>query len=525
MGQFGVDVLVEDNSVLNIEPARKRSEFGLEVSGFDLSSGENHTAVELHATRSCLVANKNSTINMADLGAFPVNWNRTSTGQIYLNNGFDYPIDTFDTSAFTSSGCLQFYPNPQDTSAIDDYDLDDLATGKGFTTTEFPTFTQTAGVLRFFDTNDIIGSVMTNDQVENLTQGGVCVRATEDSVVNAKNVHFPVGTNDSPLDGFYYTTSGNLCNRYMIWNIADTSRLNASYLSVSGMHPASIQYHGPSAIWASSVDGTNIGQDYDIPASGAPLGTPGTGSLSVLDVFGAGSGVWVVPSGVDINSTFNRFYPVSGAMNDQTASALTQAGINVSGLTTYKIGSTPHTSKNQGVFRIYWTPRSSARALQTDLSGYLKGSPMQHVADGPISGVLGPAYQIFAQGYNCSADLSAVVPTGATNASGDFPDLLRLSYDSDGDTIPDQLWTSGFYYCADMLDENPTQCILDESAARTFANAQHASVGIAGTPRKVTIIRAREDAAGNRLSESYVGDASGSLGFKSAAIFDLSRDN
>ena len=74
-----------------------------------------------------------------------------------------------------------------------------------------------------------------------------------------------------------------------------------------------------------------------------------------------------------------------------------------------------------------------------------------------------------------------------------------------------------------MLDENPTQCILDESAARTFANAQHASINIAGTPRKVTIIRARD--AGQRLSEAYVGDTSGTLGFKSASIFDLSRDN
>ena len=50
MAQFGVDVLVENNSVLNIEPARKRDEFGLEVSGFDLGSAANHTSVELHAT-------------------------------------------------------------------------------------------------------------------------------------------------------------------------------------------------------------------------------------------------------------------------------------------------------------------------------------------------------------------------------------------------------------------------------------------------------------------------------------------
>jgi hypothetical protein len=117
------------------------------------------------------------------------------------------------------------------------------------------------------------------------------------------------------------------------------------------------------------------------------------------------------------------------------------------------------------------------------------------------------------------------VPTGKTNASGDFPDLLKLSYDSNGDGVHDQLWTSGFYYCNEMLEDNPTQCLVDESAAETFANAKNASVGMAGRPRKVTLYRARLDDPSNRASESYVGDTSGSLGFKSAAIFDLSRDN
>ena len=97
-----------------------------------------------------------------------------------------------------------------------------------------------------------------------------------------------------------------------------------------------------------------------------------------------------------------------------------------------------------------------------------------------------------------------------------------MSYDSDGDGIFDELWTSGFYYCSEMVEDNPTQCILDESAAKVFANSQHASVGIAGTPVKVTLVRARVN---DRGSEAYVGDTSGSLGFKSASIFDLSRDN
>jgi len=531
IGQFGVDVLVENNSTLNIEPARSRDAFGLEVSGFDLSSQANHTSVELHSTRACLVANKNSTINIADLGSFPANWSRTAAGTVLLDAGFDYPVNTFNTSAYTGSGSLQFYPNPQDTGAINGNYLADLgnAAGLNLIISDPPVFTTLNYINRFFAKQNIINTPLNNDHIKNLTQGGVCLRATEDSVVNVKNVHFPVGTNTSPMDGLYYTTSGTDCDKLMIWNIADSSRLNASFLSVSGMWPGSTDYHGPSSIYASSVDGTNGGNAYDIPAYGAPVNTPDTGSLSVLDTFGAGSSVWVIPSGVSINSPFDAFYPISGIVNDETASSLAGAGINVSGGTTYLYGSTPHTSNNQGVFRIYWTPKSSSKVLQTDLSGYFKGAaPHGGVGGGPFSGVIGPAYQTFAQGYNCSAPLSSLIITdsgGNDITSGTYPDLLKLSYDSDGDGIPDQLWTSGFYYCSEMLEENPTQCMLDESAGGTFANAKNASVGMSGRPKKVTLYRSRSDLPANRGSEAYVGDTSGSLGFKSSAIFDLSRDN
>ena len=67
--------------------------------------------------------------------------------------------------------------------------------------------------------------------------------------------------------------------------------------------------------------------------------------------------------------------------------------------------------------------------------------------------------------------------------------------------------------------------MLDESAGFTFANAQNASVGLGGRPRRVTIYRSRSDSEDNRGSEAYPGDASGAVGFKSANIFDLKRDN
>ena len=528
LGQFGVDILVENNSTLNIEPARVRDAFGLEVSAFDLSSGANHTSIELHSTRACLVANKNSVINMADLGDFHANWGRnSSTGGAMITAGVDYPSNTFDTSAFTSSGSLQFYPNPQDPTAITELRLDALthSAGLNFTVPDFPIFEAQVGLNRFFQPSEIINTSYSNNLTK-VTQGGVCLRATQDSVVNVKNVHFPIGTNTSPLDGHYYTTSGSNCDKLMIWNIADTSRLNASFLSVSGMWPGSTQYHGPSGIYASSVNGTLAGDANEAPAYGAPSSTPDTGTLSVYDAFGAGSSVWIPPSGVTINNPFDAFYPLSSNqvrdVNPETGAILVDAGINVSGTTTYKWGAGPHQSDNQGVFRIYWSPKSSAKALQSDLSGYYKGSAPH---TGPFSGVLGPAYQTFAQGYNCSGALSALVHTDGSNLSGTYPTLLKLSYDSDGDSIPDQLWTSGFYYCNEFLEENPTQCMLDESASKTFANSRNASVGLAGRPKKVTVYSSKSNAAANRTAEAYVGDVSGALGYKSSTIFDLSRDN
>jgi len=491
VAQFGVDVLAKDNSVINFEPRRIEGSYAPDNQSFALSSPQNHTTVELHSTRSCLVAQRNSTINMRDLGAFPANWASTPSGTLMLEKA-DYILPA---SGDVSAGSMQFFANPQDSGVIATSGVNTIPTvSVPLTPTLAGGRTNTLLVNDggYSNPNFNPGSDRTSTAM-----GGVCLRAVEDSVVNVHNSHFPVPPNGSPADGLFFDASGDDCDKFNIWNIADSSRLNASYVSLSGMHPISCLQHGPSAIYSGT----------DALASGAPSGTPDTGSLSILDAFGAGSAVWVVPSGVDVNSQFERFYPVSGGINGETASALSEAGINVSGTTAYTFG-VSGAFNNRGFFRLYWSPKASAKLLQNNVA-----------TDGSFSGVVGPAYQIFSQGYNCSGDLSAIVPENETNASSVAPDLLKLSYDSDSDGIYDQLWTSGFYYCGEMLEENPTQCILDESAADMFANARNASVGLAGRPRKATIYSDSTE----RNGESYSGDEI--KGFKSASIFDLSRDN
>jgi len=487
IAQFGVDVLAKDNSVMNFEPRRIKGTYTPDEISFGLSAQENHTTVELHSTRSCVVAQRNSTINVRDLGAFTQNWPRTTDGSAILE-GAAYSLQYEN---LVSGGSMQFFANPQD-AAVE-------TTAQTIPAVTVPlTSNKKSGCNTLLINDGGFAGVVNWAEREQTSLGGVCVRVVEDSVINVHNTHFLLPPNASPADGLYFDVSGSECDRFNIWNIADNSRLNASYLSLSGMHPISCLQHGPSAIY-SGTEGI---------AFEALSGTPDTGSLSILDAFGAGSSCWVIPQGVDVNSDFDRFSPVFANLGSDLAKAYTQAGINVSSTEEYTFGVSGGYS-NRGFFRLYWSPKSSAKLLQvdTDPNGV------------NFSGAVGPAYQIFSQGYNCSAPLSAIIPEGYTNASSVAPDLLKLSYDSDGDGVFDKLWTSGFYYCAEMLEENPTQCILDESAADTFANARNASVGLAGRPRKTTIYNDSTD----RIGESNPGDTI--RGFKSASIFDLARDN
>ena len=526
IGHFGVDVLVEDNSTLNISPAKTKNDRGFAASAFDLEDSGNHTSVELHSTRACLVADKNSVINLTDLGDYEYNWGRGTIGTQVLSNQTDWYSRESNVSALIHKGSLQFYPNPNDTTVVTDNSLGIITniTNK-LGLTQIPAF-NTAGsnlINTFLVTDDPANDSGTHDEASRglISKGGVCVRVLGGSIINAHNVHFPSGNQGGFLDGTIYNVSGSHCDRLMIWNIADTSRLNASYLSVSGLYPTDAAYHGPSALWvSSSVQGTN--DPTYVIASGAPLGTPDTGRLSVLDAFGAGSSLqWGTTSGIDVNSPFDRALPAQlvGASQIYTSQSV-DLGLTVSSTESLFYGF-DGSSANTGPFRIYWSVSPAAKVLATDMSGYAYGG--NNTAN--FSGVVGPAYQIFAQGYNLSAEASALNLVGGSNASSVYPQLLKFSKDTDGDGIPNAYATSGFYYCSEFVEDNPTQCMLDESAAATFANSKNASLGSSGRPKKVTVYKAEAGSVSNRGSEAYQGDSEATVGFRSANVFDLRRYN
>lgn len=419
--QVGVNFLADNNSNLSITPLQD-SDGKLLVSSFNLADNGNHTMVELHSTRACLVANKNSNIHMHDLGDKADKWARGPIGSA-LSATMDYDGDSLHTSA----GYVQFYPN----AVID-------PAGAGWVTV-------TPGNSYKFDTESIIPSKAykylfgVDGTFSGITTGGMCVRAVEDSLVHVNNVHFPAGWSNGSAVVYDYQGDDPLpgpeCSRLFIWNIADNSLLKASYVSVSGLYPADSGYFGPSGVWGGSA---------------APSSTPDTSSLSILDYYGA---------------TNEHVFGQASA-------------------------------KNFGPFRLYFSVDPAANYL---------------VASG-ANDLNGMARQLFSQGYSFSGNLSAAAG-GDVEGSG-YTSLLQ---NYDGVAI-----ASGFYYpSAMMFSPNTIKAVLDESAANTFVNAKHNSVGKSGLAKVVHIVQPNTSEIGGDSNTSY--DYGG--GLASVNNFDLDKDN
>jgi len=445
IAQFGVDILGEDNSVINIGPHRDRTNGAIDVSSFSLIDPANHTTVELHSTRSCIVVNKLSTLNIRDLGSYRLNWNRTNLGASAYSSGVDYRIESpyLGIEQYVSGGFIQFYPNPNDSY---DYTYDegkDDITGADGSRLPYENFANgTTSQPRYMLFNPVNKVPL---EFSAVTNGGMCVRAVNNSLVNLLNVNFPCGW-WNPSSVFYDTSAqgeNKYCSRLYIWNIADNSQIKASLLSVSGLFPANSGYIGPSGNWGSGTNSL-------IVASGLPATTPDTSSISILDYFGR---------------TYSNPFGKSGS------------------------------AENFGVFRLYFSV-----------------NPVVNVLTDTNSDTFGAINQIYSQGYQPSSNL-----VGLGTVSSLYPMLLQRN--SSNSIVP-----SGYYYCSAMID-NPSRvrAYLDESAAETFANAKHCSVGKSGLPKLVSIYFPYND---TKLGDS----AKNSVkvfgnGIKSLNVFDIERDN
>tara|TARA_R110000824_G_scaffold62437_2_gene165357 strand:- start:5622 stop:9242 length:3621 start_codon:yes stop_codon:yes gene_type:complete len=497
IAQFGVDVLADNNSTMSFNPPRDPQKGGCDASAFNLADGANHTMVELHSTRACLVADNGSVINMEHLGDFQRQWNRGSNGLVAVAST-DFSLSTaiasqgipyFNINTYVSAGSMQFYPNPNDdgdyiggspagieevgsnigpvsAGGVVGFGADHAFEGKavaGLGSEVYYKYLDSTKELWDADSHEANG-------LPTITGGGMCVRALHGSEVNVNNVHFPAGwANASSV--YYDSSSANLCDRLFIWNIADSSKLFASYISVSGCYPSDIGYFGPSSVWANP--------DSSV-AYAAPSATPDTSSLSVLDYFGTGPTGLILPT------------PSGGAL------------LNAFG---------PGTSQNQGPFRLFLSPDPVVNHM-SNLAGDQFGLPNQ----------------LFSQGYHYSGNLYV---SGAVSAlHGDvvkwnmpMSDVYRHNLAQLGQLATGSnagLGTSGFYYASEMLGEaNPT-IYLEESAANTFANAKHLSVGKSGLAKKVHIYQpytTQEGDSAKNANKQY------GRGYRSSSQFDLGKGN
>lgn len=447
IAKYGVDILVDNNSHLEITP-HKKIDGTLDVSGFNLATKGNHTTVELHATRACIVADKGSTVLMKDLGNYANFWGNGSYGASALVSGIDYDTDSnnLNYARYVSAGSLQFYPNPNDQFAYtNSFAVDNPTIGIYDSQNDVKNNTY-LGINYILPIGSNIGLMSNNYLFSGVTNGGMCLRALNGSKVKVDNVHFPAGW-WNPSSVIYESSAVDTnCSKLFIWNMADLSQLDAKYIIVSGQHPADAAYFGPTGVWSTTAG---------VFLSGAPSGTPDTSSLSVLDYYGR------APSAHRYANTV---------------------------------------ATNQGPFRIYFSVDPSinwAVATQTP----------------SLEGV---AKQVYSQGYNFSGNLYY-----PGNVSSFYKSVLTASGSTNH---PSAVRTDGFIYASSIVLNPFTQRILlDDSAANTFANSKHNTVGKSGLAKTVAIYFPYNDVYGGDSANAAT--RTRGHGVKSVNTFDLDKDN
>ena len=526
IAQFGYGAVADNNSTLEFCP-HKKNDFAVDPSGFALNASANHTSVEIHTNyHTCIAANNNSQIILEDLGSPVLIASETSP---------DYSPD----SRFVSAGSMQFFPNSANTDYIGAYagnrsDLSVLIPDAGETSDKMSEGTIGGPALGYnyylIDPWVTDASAVIRDTISN---GGMCVQAVGDSVVNVNNVHFLMGHLNA--DGTYLDPSATAagCNQLRIWNIADNSKLFASHIAVSGSDPSQLwdsrgvaHYHGPRATYLSGTDvegGT--GSIYDDSggaqgvvtagasvAYGARPDTPDTSALSVLDTFGLGVGVHPDQYKNSLEGTGQISSELSSLNAIRAGAGVNAAMGGASGDSIFGCLA----PSNIGPFRLYFSPKSEARFLS-----YVSGTTPAAWPAGKFRYALFAndtrPLQHLAQGYSLSG--GAGVHPNKEDVSAVTTALFTQDYASGTVDL------SGHYHPSALLvSDRGSQVYLDESASNLFANAKHCAAKPASgrANPKVSIFRSKTSTGGEGYAGTGATDAIGS-GLRSLSIFDIRR--
>ena len=495
IANYGVAALAEDNSTVSIGPALSKGDhFDESLDPLDPSG---HSQVELQATRACLVANNNSTIEMARCGA-------ESTG--HTINQYDVSSSSY---AKHSGSFIQFYPHAFTQELLSN-------TGGKSDGMLYKNTLNASGSTNRTSRGMGAAGVHTNHNL--VSTGGMCVRAIGGSNVIADQVNFEVRMPAKDLSGAYYNlegsgnegisvysgsgaiapasdTIGNSTNHYagskiFMWNVADTSRILASNLTVNTVDPSSAGFHGPAGRW---------GWTDQMSTSLGPLDYYGeTGAFNTV-IGGTGhSNHGPFRLMVGVNSDLMSY----GETIDEDYSGGT--GIEYGG--TLSLGGTAIFQLNsQG----YAAPGLMAKSVPgSDFRGHTDIETAQGhftVSGQPIFGARGTdTSSVTGGGANPRYLLSNPMISGYGVSSG----FNHLQAFPNFPIPPIHMEWQGYL-----------RNFLDESAAETFANAKH---GANKMVKLCSIFRSHTGyTSGGEGRDGFGNDCTYGLGVRSLNMFDM----
>lgn len=216
--RFGVPFLAENNSNFKVKPPTFiGTDNILDISGYNLipytganNLQPNHTKLEVHSTRACLVANKSSNIELFGLGGKVV---QGTTGNIldsvdvfatgYADSFIGDQNNQWDKS--TSGGYVKLYPNAFTSGVMTTFAA---RVSLSPTAVENETFNITNPYIKTPDT------AADSNYHRNGMTGGMCVRAVEDSKVDVNLVNFHFQGAPSSVSGVYYNLRGTGCELF-----------------------------------------------------------------------------------------------------------------------------------------------------------------------------------------------------------------------------------------------------------------------------------------------------------------------
>lgn len=191
ISRFGIGVLAENNSTMAFKtPTLTHNSIPQKVR-LGLTTGDNQTKIEIHATRACVVANKNSSIIGYQIGGAIGLPTITTNPRLNTAAASDSDLSSIWVNTNQES-YIQFYPNPFTSSIL----------GDGYY--------EGTGASPYTRTDRLIAS----GSAANICAGGMAVRAVNNSIVDFSLVNFLFPYVASSISGVIYSYTGSGGEKY-----------------------------------------------------------------------------------------------------------------------------------------------------------------------------------------------------------------------------------------------------------------------------------------------------------------------